>query len=141
MHFHLPQNLLCREADRDAVKVMRRLVASYFDVVKNNMKDQVPKVIMRFVVLHTEKAMHGHLIAHLLKCGLSFDSLCAISFEVMRFVVLPTETSMHGHPIAHLLKCACAYQLWLEFESLEVNSRLPCGLGCCKPLEKWCCNL
>ena len=56
-----------RKDDRDAVKVMRRLVSSYFRVVLSTTKDMVPKIIMKYVVLHTEKTVHDHLITNLLK--------------------------------------------------------------------------
>jgi hypothetical protein len=48
---------------------MRKLVASYFHVVLSTLKDLVPKIVMKFVVLHTEKSIHSHLIANLLKCA------------------------------------------------------------------------
>lgn len=49
--------------------VMRTVVASYFGIVRNTMKDLVPKVIMRFVVSHTAEVIHGHLIAKILRCA------------------------------------------------------------------------
>ena len=60
-------DMACREDDRDAVQVMRALVKSYFKVVTGTMKDQVPKVIMRFVVKQTEGSIQNHLISHLLR--------------------------------------------------------------------------
>jgi dynamin 1-like protein len=49
--------------------VMRRVVKSYFDIVRSTMKDLVPKVVMRFVVAHTVNDIHGHLIARILGCA------------------------------------------------------------------------
>lgn len=60
--------MLCSEREKDTVMVMRRVVASYFGIVKNTMKDLVPKVIMRFVVSHTADMIHGHLISKILRC-------------------------------------------------------------------------
>ena len=54
--------------------VMRTVVASYFGIVRNTMKDLVPKVIMRFVVSHTAEMIHGHLIAKILRCAASFNA-------------------------------------------------------------------
>jgi hypothetical protein len=62
--------VLCSEREKDTVMVMRKVVASYFGIVKNTMKDLVPKVIMRFVVSHTADMIHGHLIAKILRCAL-----------------------------------------------------------------------
>lgn len=56
--------------------VMRRVVASYFGIVKNTMKDLVPKVIMRFVVSHTADMIHGHLIAKILRRALLSSTAC-----------------------------------------------------------------
>jgi hypothetical protein len=59
----------CSEREKDTVMVMRRVVASYFNIVRNTMKDLVPKVIMRFVVSHTADVIHGHLISKILRCA------------------------------------------------------------------------
>jgi hypothetical protein len=66
---------MCSEREKDTVMVMRKVVASYFGIVKNTMKDLVPKVIMRFVVSHTADMIHGHLITKILRCA-------AINFTV-----------------------------------------------------------
>jgi Dynamin GTPase effector domain len=58
------------------VKVMRRLVASYFRVMLRTMQDLVPKVAMRYVVLHVEAKLHGHLISNLLRCDARTASAC-----------------------------------------------------------------
>eukprot|EP00892_Ulva_mutabilis_P006287 jgi/Ulvmu1/402/UM001_0409.1 len=57
---------ISNETEKDTVMVMRRVVASYFAIVRNTMKDLVPKVIMRFVVNHAVEAIHGHLISKIL---------------------------------------------------------------------------
>lgn len=58
---------VCSEREKDTVMVMRRVVTSYFSIVRNTMKDLVPKVIMRFVVNHTVETIHGHLISKILR--------------------------------------------------------------------------
>lgn len=60
--------LVCRADERDKVRVMRRLVASYVRIVAKTTRDLVPKIVMKSVVLHVERSLHGHLISSLLKC-------------------------------------------------------------------------
>eukprot|EP01023_Acetabularia_acetabulum_P003732 TRINITY_DN11545_c0_g2_i1.p3 TRINITY_DN11545_c0_g2~~TRINITY_DN11545_c0_g2_i1.p3 ORF type:complete len:363 (+),score=82.95 TRINITY_DN11545_c0_g2_i1:1608-2696(+) len=49
------------------VDVTRKLVGSYFDVVRRNLQDMVPKAIMHFLVLHCKKGLQNHLIQTLYK--------------------------------------------------------------------------
>eukprot|EP01024_Parvocaulis_polyphysoides_P061294 TRINITY_DN6776_c0_g4_i1.p1 TRINITY_DN6776_c0_g4~~TRINITY_DN6776_c0_g4_i1.p1 ORF type:complete len:360 (+),score=66.28 TRINITY_DN6776_c0_g4_i1:134-1081(+) len=60
--------------DQILVDVTRKLVGSYFDVVRKNMQDMVPKAIMHFLVLHCKKGLQNHLIQTLYKDEL-IDSL------------------------------------------------------------------
>ena len=53
------------EAVEIAVDVTRLLVQSYFDIVRGNLQDLVPKAIMRFLVLKSTKGMHQHLLTTL----------------------------------------------------------------------------
>ena len=47
------------------VAVIRLLVSSYFEIVRSNQADLVPKTLMRFLVHHSQKGMQKHLIAQL----------------------------------------------------------------------------
>jgi hypothetical protein len=47
------------------VEVIRLLVASYFDIVRHNLADMVPKCLMRHLVHHSQRGMQQQLIAAL----------------------------------------------------------------------------
>lgn len=57
------------------VEVIRLLVASYFDIVRSNLADLVPKCLMRFMVHHSQKGMQQHLIATLYRDNLASELL------------------------------------------------------------------
>lgn len=78
--------------------VMRRVVASYFSIVRGTMKDLVPKVIMRFVVNHAVETVHGHLISKILRCAGSAWSLWSCIAQVWR----------QCHRITHMPSSACS---------------------------------
>jgi len=44
---------------------VRTLLVSYFDVVRKNILDSVPKAIMFFLVSRTEERLHNHLVQRL----------------------------------------------------------------------------
>lgn len=48
-------------------QVIRRLVESYFAIVKRNLADAVPKTIMHFMVNNTKRGLQQHLIQQLYK--------------------------------------------------------------------------
>jgi dynamin 1-like protein len=48
--------------------VIRLLVSNYFDIVRNNLADLVPKALMRFLVHHSQRGLQQHLIATLYRC-------------------------------------------------------------------------
>lgn len=62
--------------------VMRRVVSSYFAIVRNTMKDLVPKVVMRFVVNHAVETVHGHLVSKILRHALFTITVHAIQCAV-----------------------------------------------------------
>jgi hypothetical protein len=47
------------------VEVIRLLVSNYFDIVRSNLADLVPKALMRFLVHHSQRGLQQHLIATL----------------------------------------------------------------------------
>jgi len=49
------------------VSITRKLVASYMDIVEDNVADMVPKAIMRFLVNRSKKGLQQHLITNLYK--------------------------------------------------------------------------
>jgi hypothetical protein len=55
---------------------MRRLVNSYFRIVQQTAQDLVPKIIMKCVVIHTEKSLHGHLVTNLIKYAETLLASC-----------------------------------------------------------------
>ncbi len=55
------------EQEEIEVEVIRRLVDSYFAIVKRNLADGVPKAIMHFMVNSTKRGLQQHLIQQLYK--------------------------------------------------------------------------
>jgi len=47
------------------IELVRTLLVSYFDVVRKNILDSVPKAIMFFLVARTEEKLHNHLVQRL----------------------------------------------------------------------------
>jgi len=47
---------------RFAVELIRTLLDSYFNIVKKNIRDSVPKTIMFFLIHHTAENLHSHLL-------------------------------------------------------------------------------
>ena len=58
----------CRDTQVNEVLVMRKMVESYFAIVRRNMTDLVPKIITRFMVVQAESHLQPHLIQHLYRC-------------------------------------------------------------------------
>jgi dynamin 1-like protein len=56
------------------VQVTRVLVNSYFDIVRKNVQDMVPKIVMNFMVNHVQKGLQKHLTQVLYRED-SLDSL------------------------------------------------------------------
>ncbi|MEW5310694.1 MAG: hypothetical protein WDW38_002465 [Sanguina aurantia] len=53
------------EAEEVEVEVIRKLVDSYFGIVRKTLLDQVPKAIMHFMVNHVKRGLQQHLIRSL----------------------------------------------------------------------------
>lgn len=68
LHVGAPED----EQEALEVEVTRLLVRSYFDVVRGNLQDMVPKAVMHFLVAQVQRNLHQHLIQKLvsaLGCG------------------------------------------------------------------------
>jgi hypothetical protein len=63
---------------RVQVEVIRLLVSNYFDIVRNNLADLVPKALMRFLVHHSQRGLQQHLIATLYRCVWHRIFLCSV---------------------------------------------------------------
>jgi len=64
------------EQDHVEVEVTRLLVQSYFDIVRRNLQDSVPKAVMHFLVVHAQKGLQQHLIRELYKEELFQEMMC-----------------------------------------------------------------
>ena len=49
------------EQEAVQVEVTRILISSYFDIVRRNVQDFVPKIIMNFMVNYVQKGLQQHL--------------------------------------------------------------------------------
>lgn len=69
--------------DMFMVDILKEMVASYFAVVKKNIKDRIPKIIMHFMVNSSKIRLHNELIRNLYKEDL-FDIILKESDDVAR---------------------------------------------------------
>jgi len=63
------------EQEEVEVEVIRRLVDSYFGIVRRNLADAVPKAVMHFMVNNTKRGLQQHLIQQLYREELLGDLL------------------------------------------------------------------
>jgi hypothetical protein len=61
---------------------MRSLLGSYFEIVRGNMRDLIPKVVMKTLVIETKSAMQDELVRELFK-ETAFNVLLAESAEAV----------------------------------------------------------
>eukprot|EP00166_Cyanidium_caldarium_P000202 ctg_1073.g448 len=64
---HLKVSDVVGDRDKDDIELIRTLLASYFDVVRVNMMDLVPKAIMCFLVVRARDRMQSRLVSELYK--------------------------------------------------------------------------
>ena len=55
--------------------LIRSLIGSYFDIVRQSIQDLVPKAVMHFLVNHTSQQVQNRLVASLYKPDLFGDLL------------------------------------------------------------------
>ncbi len=62
--------------EREALEteLIRRLIASYFNIVRETIADQVPKAVMHLLVNHSKDVVQNRLVSELYKEGL-FEEL------------------------------------------------------------------
>ena len=76
------------EQEEVEVEVIRRLVESYFGIVRRNLMDSVPKAIMHFMVNNTKRGLQQQLIQQLYRCV----CMCVCIYV---YVVCSWERYMH----------------------------------------------
>ncbi|KAG2593869.1 hypothetical protein PVAP13_5NG012673 [Panicum virgatum] len=57
------------------IAITKLLLKSYYNIVRKNVEDFIPKAIMHFLVNHTKRALHNYLITKLYKDDLLEDLL------------------------------------------------------------------
>lgn len=72
-HFHLSEEELS-EREQLECELIRRLIASYFSIVRETIRDQVPKAIMCLLVNYSKDGIQNQLVQKLYKESL-FDDL------------------------------------------------------------------
>jgi replication fork clamp-binding protein CrfC len=70
------------EREAQQVELMRSLLGSYFEIVRGNMRDLIPKVVMKTLVIETKSAMQDELVRELFK-ETAFNVLLAESAEAV----------------------------------------------------------
>lgn len=75
------------EQEEVQVEVTRLLVECYFDIVRKNLQDAVPKAVMHFLVLFVQRGLQQRLIRTLYRyAGHLFTSLLKRKrFELLAF--------------------------------------------------------
>jgi dynamin 1-like protein len=68
---HVPEKMRCNyqptERDRAETEIIKTLIRSYFDIIKKNFTDLVPKTIMRFLVITFKDGLQNELVSELYK--------------------------------------------------------------------------
>ena len=91
------------------VEVTRLLVECYFDIVRANLQDAVPKALMHFLVLRVQRGLQQHLIKSMYRCACPVGAAPAVpptcgascTKPVAGPSCLPARTCRHSRP--HLL--------------------------------------
>jgi len=64
------------EKERFETELIQSLLVSYFDIVRKNIQDSVPKSIMHFLVNQAKENIQNELVSHLYKEELFDELLC-----------------------------------------------------------------
>jgi len=64
------------EQERIEIEVIRILMASYYEIVRKNIADAIPKAIMHFLVNSSKRGLHAALIQHIYRPEL-FEAMLA----------------------------------------------------------------
>lgn len=71
------------EDERQELEILRRLIESYFDIVRKRVQDMVPKAIITFLVKKSKESLQPTLVSKLYKPGL-FDKMMAEGAEAVQ---------------------------------------------------------
>jgi len=79
------------EQEEVQVQVTRLLVESYFDVVRKNLQDAVPKAVMHFLVNSVQRGLQQHLIRTLYRYEIPDPPECCILLKHQMIYVVTTS--------------------------------------------------
>ncbi len=99
-------NLLSRppnDAENAGTRIIKSLIWSYFNIVRKNVQDSVPKAIMAFLVNHTKNDIQSELVRSLYKEEL-FEELLKVSCVILFSIVLFDDG------------CVCAFYVELSID-------------------------
>ncbi|KAK7828865.1 dynamin-related protein 3a [Quercus suber] len=88
------------EHEAIVITVTKLLLRSYYDIVRKNIQDLVPKAVMHFLVNHTKRELHSIFIQKLYRESL-FEELLQeqeelATLEEVESVVLPQNSNLRG---------------------------------------------
>lgn len=102
------------------VEVTRLLVESYFDLVRKNLQDAVPKAIMHFLVLYVQRGLQQRLIRSLYRY--SFCQL--VSSPASFYIFLSTGACNSLLPLSAELGCTEMWQMSARYEARTAGTNL-----------------
>lgn len=71
------------EDERQELEILRRLIESYFDIVRKRVQDMVPKAIITFLVKKSKESLQSTLVSKLYKPGL-IDKMMSEGVEAVQ---------------------------------------------------------
>lgn len=78
------------------MEVTRLLVASYFDIVRANLQDLVPKAVMHFLVNTVQRGLQQHLIRTIYRWAAAGASCCCCITGVYVLATTMQATVIHA---------------------------------------------
>ena len=87
------------EQEEVQVEVTRLLVECYFDIVRANLQDAVPKAVMHFLILHVQRGLQQHLIRSLYRYVTGAGGFAPVLGGVVESgqALVPYKSSLHTH--------------------------------------------